>query len=187
MTEDERIVEILKRLRPYAPFWEFPDKSTKEYGIVKDFIDALSGIGVLPYRQIVAQKPDPPDFKATDHSGRAIGVELTELVSEEAIRENIKVKGKQEHYVYKDWTPADFICAVQERLDNKAHKQYNGGPYDELHLVIFTDEPVLTYEECEKLLKAHVFKTANQLRRAYVLFSYDPGSKTYPIVELKLA
>jgi len=186
MTDDERLVEVLKKMRPYASFWEWPDKGIKEHGIIKDFIDALSSRGVLPYKHVEAQTPDPPDFKATDYSGRTIGIEITELVSEVAICENIKAKGDQKQYVYKDWSPEHLVGAVQERLASKGLKKYNGA-WDEIHLVIFTDEPTLTHAECEQLLKAHTFKVSNQIRRAYVLFSYDPGQKSYPIVELKLA
>jgi hypothetical protein len=185
MTEDERLVEVIKRMRPYASFWEWPDKGIKEHGIIKDFIDALSRSGVLPYKYVEAHNPDPPDFKAIDSSGRSIGIELTELVSEAAICENIKAKGDQNKYVYKDWSPEDFVSAVQERLAIKGFKKYNGA-CDEIHVVIFTDEPTLTHTEYEQLLEAHTFKVSNQIRRAYVLFSYDPGPKTYPIVELKL-
>lgn len=185
MSMIQRILVWLKKQRPYAAHWEWHDKAIKEQGLMNDFLEARTRTGLPTYKTVVAQKPDPPDFRAIEKSGKVIGIEITELVSEKAIQKNLKAKTPKQH-VYCDWSNEDLISALQERIHEKGAKTYHGGPYDEIHLVMFTDEPVLTHRDVEKLLKMHPLKAPAQVSRAYLLFSYDPETKTYPLLEVKL-
>lgn len=51
---------------------------------------------------------------------------------------------------------------------------------------MFTDEPLLTIDRLEVELATKLFGPYKQLDRAYLVVSYDPASKTYPVIELDI-
>lgn len=171
----------MKKQRNYAAFWEWPDKDVKEVGIMKDYLAARDVQQLPRYVKIAAFKPDPPDFIAEDKDGRLTAIELTELVSKEAIEANITAS-KLEEYVYRDWRKEEVIAAIEERLSEKDGKQFYGGPYSEIHVLIHVDEPVISPSEYGSILEEMSFAPRRQISRAFVLFS--PGG--YPLVELRL-
>lgn len=133
----------------------------------------------------MAFTPDPPDFVAQDKIGDLTAIELTELVSNEAIHRNIRVSKLDEH-VYRDWSNEEVIAGIEERLADKDRKQFHGGPYKEIHLVIHVDEPVISPSEYVPILSKTSFAARQQISRGFVLFSYDPQVRGYPLVELRL-
>ncbi len=155
----------------------------KQAGIMRDFLKAREAASLPSYASVEASVDDPPDFVAHGSRGERIAVELTELVSEEAIRRNLKAKHPHEH-VYRDWLPQDVITAIEARLREKDGKTYKGGPYDALVVVIHTDEPTVTAQPYVPTLTSRVFPMQVQLTEAYVLFSYDPTAGGYPLVKL---
>jgi len=180
-----KIVDALKKQRPYAAHWEWPNKPSKEAGVMHDFLVSWEGAGFPHYVSVNALKTDPPDFVAQTSSGIRVGIELTELVSEEAIRTNVSARrsGGEERY-YRDWQPEAVLTAIQRSLDDKDAKQYLGGPYTEIHVVIHVDEPVIRAAEYRQRLQEAVFGRPSALTRAFVLFSYDPDEEGCPLVEL---
>lgn len=174
----------MKNRRNYAAFWDWPEKSTKEAGIMRGFLEARDALGLPRYAKVEAFKPDPPDFVARDPSGHAIAIELTELVSQEAIQANIGTSMQER--VYRDWRREEAIAVLEARLADKDNKEFHGGPYDEIHVVIHIDEPILSPSEYIPFLSEISFAPCQQIARAFVLFSYDPMTEGYPLVELQL-
>jgi len=175
----------MRSQRNYAAFWEWPEKGIKEAGIMKDYLEARDVQGLPRYVKVVASKADPPDFVAEDKPGYLTAIELTELVSKEAVQTNIRASKLEEH-VYRDWHKEEVIAAIEERLADKDGKQFHGGPYSEIHVVIHVDEPVISPSEYVPILSESPFAARRQISRAFVLFSYDPSAGGYPLVELRL-
>jgi len=91
-----------------------------------------------------------------------------------------------EEHVYRDWRPVEVLDAVRERLKEKDSKTLHGGPFDEIVVVIHTDEPVISPREYESVLRYDIFCGLHQITVAYVFFSYDPEQQGYPLVSLQL-
>jgi hypothetical protein len=181
-----KIVEALKKQRPYAAYWEWPHKPSKEAGIMRDFLASWERAGFPRYEAVTALETDPPDFIAETSSGSRVGIELTELVSEEAIRANVNARrAGSEERTYRDWQPDAVLTVIQSNLDDKGAKQFHGGPYAEIHVVIHVDEPVIGAAEYRPRLDGSVFSRPLALTRAFVLFSYDPSEGGCPLVELR--
>lgn len=175
----------MRSQRNYAALWEWAEKDIKEAGIMKDYLEAREGQSLSTYVDVAAFKPDPPDFIARDAAGCLTAVELTELVSREAIQANLRASTIKD-FVYKDWTRNEVVAAIEERLTEKDRKEYHGGPYNDIHLVIHVDEPMILPSEYVPILSNTSFAAREQILRAFVLFSYDPGIRGYPLVELQL-
>jgi hypothetical protein len=50
--------------------------------------------------------------------------------------------------------------------------------------VIPTDEPTLHHGALESVLDVHTFNQPRQVNEAYLLFSYDAKTQTYPYLKL---
>jgi len=61
-----------------------------------------------------------------------------------------------------------------------------GGPHDCVVLLIHADEPELSIERVRALLGTTHFRAGKVIRRAFLLLSYDPltKSETCPFIEL---
>jgi len=184
MNDIDNIREFIKVRRKYASFFEWykREKSIKEKGIVESLLESLSMDGSAMYQNLRASENDPPDVLAETVSGALVGFEVRELVDQSAIELN--ERGRQ---VYRDWTNSEVIQEIQKIIDEKDNKNYIGGPYEKLILVIPTDEPVLTHRQLKPLLETHEFKETIQLNEAYLLFSYDAKIKGYPNIQLRFA
>ena len=182
-----RVAEAIKQQRPYASYWEWPAKPVKEAGVMRDFLEAWENASFPLYASVESVTPDPPDFVATTSTGAMVGIELTELVSEDTIRANAQASraGVSRRY-YRDWQPDEVLTAIQARLDDKGSKTFHGGPYQELHVVIHVDEPTLRAGEYRSRLRAVTFTRPAQLSRAFLLFSYDPDEEGCSLIELRL-
>lgn len=174
-------VLMIKRRR-YASYYDWPDKKIKELGIVKALIEAMLLNGNAFFRSPRVAIKDPPDCVAEDLAGGFVALEVPELVSEDAVREN-----SRGNRVYWDADTGDVIAAIDEILQEKDRKKFQGGPYSRVVVVIHTAEPVVTYREFGPVLGKHVFPALKQLDEAYLLFSYDPSQKRAPHVRLRIA
>lgn len=177
----ERLTEIAARTRKYASFFEWPDKDGKELGVVEELVSGLNDLG-LKLRNFRVQRPDPPDCVGEDQNGNFVAVEVAEIVCEDAVRLNA-----QGHNVYRAWRPGDLSAAITVRLSEKDTKTFHGGPFSTIAVCLFTDEPALTVDIAKRELASVTFGPYKQIDAAYLLFSYDPGSKSYPLVPLRIA
>lgn len=183
MTINDDIIKIINRLRPYARFWEWPNKQLKEIHIVKDLLYSMNIQGFNEYHspEFGPSKNDPPDCVAKNKFMEIIGIEVCELVSEVAIKENIKGNN-----VYFDWTDKDILDKIKYILCEKDNKKYVGGPYRKIVVLIHTDEPIVNIDVCKKLLSSERFGGFRNISEAYIILSYDPNYKCCPYIKLNV-
>jgi hypothetical protein len=169
--------------RKYASFFEWSkrEKSIKEKGIVESLLESLSRHGIANYKNLRSSINDPPDILAETLDGALIGFEVRELVDQKVVELN--EKGKE---VYREWTTSEVIHELQKIILEKDIKDYIGGPYEKLILVIPTAEPVLTHIQLKTVLDTHIFNKTKKLQEAYLLFQYDPAIKGYPYIQLRI-
>ena len=175
------IVDLLASRRKYASFFEWIDKEGKEFGVGEELVKALSSGGLLQLSNLAPCNPDPPDLSCQNAQGDLIAIEVTEIVCEEAVRLN-----QQGQDVYRNWQPGELQATIAERLDRKDKIALQGGPYHSLYVCLFTDELMLTYQSAREELSNVVFGPFNQITDAFLLFSYQPVTKTYPVLRLTI-
>lgn len=171
-----RVLELLKKGRQYASFFEWPDKSQKELGVVEELISSLN-IGL---HSLSIYKPDPPDCICENSSGGLVAVEVVEVVCQDSAKLN--AQGKNVHRI---WKSGELTSHIERLLTQKDGKNYHGGPYVDTIACLFTDEPMLTFAYAQAELEPVCFGPFLQLTSAFLLFSYDPASRSYPVLPLK--
>jgi hypothetical protein len=170
--------------RHYAEFFDWPDKRVKELGIVKTLLESMEAEGFCPFHSPDAVEKDPPDCVACDQHGKAVAFEVTELVSEKAVKMN-----KEGREVYFDWNPAAVVEAVEKILEKKGAQltKVDRTRFSEVVFVIHTDEPTILFQEYRPLLGTWAFQAVPSIDRAYILFSHNPSLKEkYGHVQLAL-
>jgi len=170
-----------KKLRAYASFFEWEDRQRAELGVVEELLETLAGRSERLLSQPQSYKPDPPDCVCRNESGQLVAIEVTEIVCSEAARLN-----EQGHYVFRNWQPGELAKHIAAQLERKDGKTYHGGPYAEVIVCLFTDETLLTSDRIKRELVDATFGPFRQITGAYVLVSYDPSVKSYPVQTLRL-
>lgn len=168
-------------MRKYAAFFEWRDKCQKELGIVEELIVTLNAISNLGLHSPLSFSPDPPDCICLNASGQRVALEVAEVVCEEATRRNA-----QGDAVYREWRRGELTAHVAEKLTEKDQKTFRGGPYGSIICCLFTDEPALEFDVARQELHAARFGPFSNLTAAYLLFSYQPATQSYPAIELRL-
>jgi len=178
------IQESMRDRRRYASWFEGSrrEKSAKEVGIVNCLLESFEEAGSCEYPNLRTSTLDPPDCLANTPDGALVGFEVRELVDQEVVELN-----KRGIAVYRDWTDSDVIDVIETILQEKDSKNYIGGPYEKLVLVVHTAESDLTHRELRPVLNSHAFTQTKKLHQVYVLFPYDPETKRYPYIQLKTA
>lgn len=176
------IIKTIKKQRKYASFFEGPDKDIKELWVLKLLFESMSKTHSCPYKNPLSSTKDPPDCIADDTNGNKIGFEISELVDERSVRQG--QRGQQE---LKIWENEELIEKLKEIVCEKDKKEYHGGPYFKIVLVIFTDEFCLDPETIIPVVYNHTFPETYQINEVYFLFSYDPRIHTYPYVKLNIS
>jgi hypothetical protein len=166
-------------MKTYASFFEWHDKGRKELGVVEELLVALNRTAGLRLHSPKEYSPDPPDCICLDGSGKSVAIEVAEVVCREAARLNAQGRA-----VYRSWQAGELLSQVAHVLNGKDAKTFHGGPYQAIIACLFTDEPALTVTQATAELSGQLFGPFTQLTAAYLLFSYDPGSQTYPVVKL---
>lgn len=191
------IVEIIRAdiavRRPYAQFFDWSNKTIKELGVAQSWQWAVTRMNsplLLSDIQPRARSEDPPDVEGLDDKGRRTAIEITELVSESAVRANLRAKAQGRSGAFAVWTREEVIAALTDRLSTKAKRRSDlkGGPYPGGYVVVVhTDEPWLRAENIfDDFLRNHVFGPFPEIDRAFLLISYEPRIAGYPCFELRL-
>lgn len=167
-------------MKKYAPFFEWPEKNRKELGIVENLIESLNK-NINQYHSPESYKNDPPDCICRNETGELVAIEVSEVVCEDAAREN-----SQGNDVYRVWRFGELTEHIAQRLIEKDKKTYDGGPYAEMVICLFTDEPSLRLEEITHELDTHNFGHFTQITSGYLMFSYNAHKKTYPVLKLNI-
>ena len=177
----QELKDIIKKQRKYASWFEWPDKQIKEKGIIGKLFASMEQSGGCPYYNLRCSKKDPPDCIAEDEGGNLVGIEVTELVYEPAVRLN--EKGEK---VYALWNKEEVLSGLRQKLLEKDKKSFHGGPFAKLILVIHTAEPEIISEDYFTSLKDHVFPQTSQITESYFLYPYNPNIKRYPFAKLSI-
>jgi hypothetical protein len=167
-------------MRTYAAFFEWSEKSQKELGVVEELIASLNCSAGLGLHSPQIQQPDPPDCYCFNASGERVGVEVAEVVCKRAA--HLNAQGKN---VMRVWETGELAGHISHRLKDKDKKAYHGGPYAALIACLFTDEPMLSLAQAKSELGGLRFGPFKQLTSAYLLFSYEPSIKSYPLLRLE--
>lgn len=175
------IIDLLSSRRKYAPFFEGDDKESKEYSVGEELIRALNASCSFQLSSLALCKPDPPDLTCKDAYGNQIAIEISEIVCEESVSLN-----QQGQDVCRVWKHGELQAVISERLTRKDKIRLQGGPYKYLYACLFTDELMLTPQSAAEELAGVSFGPLNQITDAFLLFSYQPGSKSYPVIKLRI-
>lgn len=171
-----------RRKRKYANFFDWHNKQRKELGVLEDFVKSLRFRNEAFLSSCQIYEKDPPDCLAYDEKGNIVAFEIVELVSEEAVINSEKGENLI-HY----WENEEVVEKIQSILRKKDRKQFNGGPYSRIILLIFTDEYTLSYQRCLPIFSSKIFKNISQTNEAFLLFSFDPYENHCPYIRLLLS
>ena len=168
-------------MKTYASFFEWHNKRQKELGVVEELLVALNRATPMGLHSPRKAAPDPPDCICLDASGKTVAIEVSEVVCQAAT--GLNAKGRA---VYRRWQPGELVDQVARVLSAKDRKTFHGGPFQAIIACLFTDEPALTVDQATAELSGQRFGPFAQLTAAYLLFSYDPGNQTYPLIKLSI-
>ena len=169
------------------------NRKLAEVTAVEELVKVLRSMGrrVCPVWPREETKPvaTPPDCFANSPEGGLLGFEVTELtvqreVQGRLISENIQRRARGESECVVDWTLDLLIHSIESILAEKDGKLFAGGPYRSRVLVITTDEFTLGWGMHVEELEAHEFGPLAQLDEAYLLWSWDPSSRSHPVARL---
>jgi len=161
-------------VRKHADFFETPDKTTKELLVTQSLFQMLE-VETKDHLVSISLAQDPPDVAVVTSLGKNVGVEVTELVNEKAI--GLDIKGKRLQYLKEilSWNTETLTQKIQHIISTKAQKcEKLPDGFDELVLLIFTDEPRLNASTIEKLIKETTFSDIEVFQGVYILTSHDP-------------
>jgi hypothetical protein len=163
-------------------FWDWPNKPVKELVVARQILlDAKFEV-----TKFGSRRDDPPDCEGL-LDGQWSAVELTQLMHEKARAQSmkaIKQQPEQPEWYYL-WDRDDVLRAIQELIEVKDAKRYQGGPYQRFVLVIYTDEFVLKNATMQQLLDGATFFT-RVFTDVVVGLSYEQASGSYPTFRLSL-
>ena len=88
----------------------------------------------------------------------------------------------------KEWEASEFVEKVRDILREKDAKDFHGGPYARVVLVIHTSEPDLCFkkDDYSRILRGENLGRCKQITDIYLLFSYQPGTKSHPFLHLEM-
>src|SRR4030042_5279333 len=95
----DELISKMSRLRKHASFLLWPNKHVVERGGVQELLNSMRRYGDLRYRNARSVADDWPDCEVDDEHGNTVGVEVTELVDEEAV-----LRGQRNEMDFSRWT-----------------------------------------------------------------------------------
>ena len=125
----QTLTDAIERRRGYAEFFDCPDKFLKEWGVAHRFIEELErnhGAIIESINQHPGGENHAPDILLVTKSGEVWGVEITELVSSDAI-----VESRRGNTVLAEWPGDELISKFYVIIARKDEpEKVRGGPYD---------------------------------------------------------
>lgn len=186
MSIDELLSEVEKLNalhRKHASFFQWHDKAIQEFGIAQDFVDQFEKICGEKVVHI-ARGSDPPDIIIRTEAEHSIGIEITELVDEDAIKFQIAGDARYFERVvhWNDENIREKIIQIVQRKDRLCAKA--ALIYDELLLLIFTDEPKLRVNALMRATDGVQWPKTGAISQAYIIVGYDPSVGTKAVIQL---
>ena len=172
-----------RRKRRHALYFALSaDKQENEADVARVLRDEMLRRGECFYHSIQSrgQGDDPPDCEATGSNKERVGIEVTELVDEAA------VKGAVRGTVVPDKpkTPQAVIERISEVVREKDCASVRGGPFDLYILVVYCDDACFLDYETMVAIRETRFTRPRLIDRAFFLASYDPWQRCCPYIEL---
>ena len=150
--------------------------------MVEELLAALNQCSSRQLESLREFTPDPPDCVCETTSGDLVAVEVAEVVCQRSTELNATATA-----VYRVWRRGELTAHISSVLARKDTKRFNGGPYKAVIASLFTDEPALSEADARTELQDATFGPYNQLTEGYLVFSYQPSTKSYPFVRLQFA
>lgn len=182
---DQEVLEALKRAveqqRPWGNYFWWHQRSPagkaiQEYGATEELIRSLVLAGRRSYREPRPSGSVWPDCEAMNDEGEIVAIEVTELLG-----------GNPMAAAPSPWSTQMLLERVQERLRTKDLKSFHGGKYQEVVLLIHTDEPLLTQTAAFAALQPTALVVPHgNITRAFLLMGYSPLLGCCPVLELQL-
>jgi hypothetical protein len=176
------LVDFLSRGRKYASFFEWPDKEQKELGVTEELITTLNATESLGLKNLTICRPDPPDITCSGARNERVAIEVSEIVCRDAVKAN--QKGQE---VFRIWAQGELQFAIADRLSRKDKCKLHGAPYERFYACLFTDEMMLTHDGVAVELADAKFGPFEQITDAFLLFSYQSSTQSYPVLRLSVA
>jgi hypothetical protein len=176
------IQKHLVRRRRYASFFQGSCKTGTELNVARCLLESMALTGESAYRNLrpVDRDQDPPDCLADDPDGQVVALEVTELVSPEAIKAT-----KRGPPQYWDWRADEVRRLLDHRVEEKDKKAFKGGPYSQKLVLVHTAEPILDSQFVSDVLREHVAPRPRQLSGAYFVLRYEAGLKRCPYFRIR--
>lgn len=169
-------------MRKYASFFSFTtDKRINEFAVCEELINYLNNNSNHKFHSLRILKNDPPDCVCLNENNNPIAIEVVELVCEKTTELN--EKGNQ---VLRVWKSDEFTEHLNKLLLRKDQKKYLEGPYVEIIVCVYTDEPTLTFKNTIDNIKLDTFGPFHQITQSYLMFSYNPNPtvKGYQVIKI---
>ena len=201
LTDDLR--RFANKRREHVSFFDGPDKRSKERGIAREFLQQLERQFGISWRlpesdDLPASIPhDPPDVVVLGPDGELIGLELVEVVIQEAIEAQVRASARRSQG--ERWTPDDraymaisLECgtdAALQALDEQVRKKevaaasYQGQVFSMYVLLVHCAEPWLDRAQLAGALGRHDWPPTTGIGEAYLLLDYHP-QEGYPLFHL---
>ena len=77
---------VTRNRRKYAAFFDWPDKTVKEWDVVCELLNSMHASGDCRYTRVEPVDDDWPDCVIRDSGGVQVGVEVTESVDQRPLR-----------------------------------------------------------------------------------------------------
>jgi hypothetical protein len=191
-TMDEISLQIIESLRSndrlrrkHASFWNFHKKSSKELALFSEIFRRFEAdycSNVIGWNLC---ENDPPDVFVNLADGRKIGIEITELVNEASIDAQISRPGEYSGELFR--FGLDEACEEIRRIVRDKEEKLSPAvsDYDELALLIHTDEFLLRSDQFAPDASAQILEESRVFESVYLLFSYEPDKQECPLIKLK--
>ena len=169
-------------MRKYSSFFSLTtDKRLNELSVCEELLKYLNENSVLKLHSLRTLENDPPDCICLDENNKPVAIEVVELVCEETTKLN--EKGNQ---VFRIWESDEFTEHLNKLLIRKDQKKYLDGPYVEVIVCVYTDEPTLTFKNTIDLIRSKNFGPFHQITQSFLMFSYnpDPIIKSYQVIKV---
>lgn len=140
---ESQVTELLLSKRAYAPYFHFKGfrKEVTEMGVVSDWLMARYESPADHFVRQQSSAEDPPDILLYDKQGGLHGIEVTELVDQDAVR--AWQRGNLD--AVKDYSRDRLHELVLDRIRTKSIKPFRGGPFVSKRLLIYSDEQSIAF------------------------------------------
>ncbi len=170
--------------RKYASFFQWHKKEVMELKLCSELVKYFQEEGNSGFTKIT-EGDDPPDCIIT-HIGKDIAVEVTELVVQDSIED--QVRHNLAYVIGPEWTEsllAEKLNCILAKKDNPAKRSELRKTYHRYILLIHTDEDELDVSSFIRLLDKNKINRTTLIDEAYVLFSYNPSTNSQAVVRIK--